>query len=141
MTVRSVSVHLLAAAVTTSLAGCAGSTGSQASSGAPPTIVCGKTLNASASGAVLYDATKKLPVIDAPSSRGLIFIRVAEDCSKGAVVSWTPSRAATLVDQATGKDGTTVAVVLQPASTRASFVVTGTREGKQVASAVVRLDG
>jgi hypothetical protein len=132
---------LLALLAGASLAACGGSASSHASSGAPPTVICGKTLNATASGAVVYDATEKLPVIDAPSSRGLIFIRVADGCSTGALVSWMPERDATLVDQATAEDGTTVAVVLQPTSLREHFTVTATRNGKRVASATVRLGG
>lgn len=132
---------LLSAVLGTAFAACGGSSGSLESSAAPPTVVCGTTLNATASGAVMYDATKRLPAIDAPSSRGLIFIRVADGCATGAVVAWSPKRAATLVDQATAKDGTTVAVVLQPASPHVRFTVTATRNGKRVATAVVRLGG
>lgn len=132
---------LVAAAVGTTLAACGGSSGSEASSGAPPTVICGKTLNATASGAVVYDATKTLPVIDAPSSRGLLFIRVADGCSNGATVSWTPRSAASVIDQATAEDGATVAIVLQPASSHERIVVTATRSGKRVASATVRLRG
>lgn len=94
------------------VAACGGSSGAP-SSAAPPTVICGKTLNATPMGAVVEDATINHRTIDGVSSRGLIFVRVSEGCAKGAVVVWTPESAATLVDQALAHDGHPVAVVLR----------------------------
>jgi hypothetical protein len=121
------------------LSACGGSSEPNISSAAPATVICGKTLNATASGAVVEDATRNHRTIDGVSSRGLIFIRVSESCETGAEVVWAPKAAATLVDQALARDGHSVVVVLRPANARATFALTASRSGKRVAYATVRL--
>jgi hypothetical protein len=107
--------------------------------GAPPAVACGTVLEASAAGAVVYDATRPLPTIEYTSVGGRLFFRVARGCDHGSNVSWLPSSAARLVKAARARDGLPAAIVLQPSSPRATFQLTAVRDGKVVASAAVRL--
>lgn len=133
---RRLSGLVLAAALAVSaLPGCTGRT--DVSNGAPPTVVCGTTLNATPAGAGLVDATRHHTGITAPSVRGLLFIKVSDDCAHGARVTWTPVQAATLVKEAAAHDGLAAAVVLRPAT--ASFTVTARRGDVVVAYVPVRL--
>jgi hypothetical protein len=93
-------------------------------------------------GAVLLDATRRLPVIKHPTVRNgveVLMFRVARGCDKGAHVTWVPLSAAHLVKAADARDGQTVAVVLKPSRPRAAFRLIGTQNGKVVASATVKL--
>ncbi len=118
--------------------GCA-SRGPQVTTAAPPTVVCGTVLSDSAAGPVVFDATRRLPVIKYLTVGDVLMFRVVRGCDEGAHVSWVPSAAAHLVKAAYARDGLTAAVVLQPSGPRASFRLTGTRNGKVVASVTVKL--
>jgi hypothetical protein len=131
---------LVGGAMTVALAGCgAGQTG--LSSGAPPTVVCGTTLNDSAAGAVVIDAVHDHTTITGPSVGGLVFVRVSDDCSHGARVTWAPAQAASLVKQARTRDGLDAAVVLRPATLTATFTVSARRDGTVVAHIPIQLSG
>jgi hypothetical protein len=110
----------------------------QVTTAAPPTVVCGTVLNDSASGAVLYDATRHLPTIKYISVGGLLFFRVARGCDQGTHVHWLPSSAAHLIKAAYAKNGQTAAVVLEPSKPRAAFRLIATQNGRVVASATVK---
>lgn len=126
-----------AALASTALLGC--DPAERVTSAAPPTVVCGTTLNATPAGAGLVDATRHHTVITAASVRGLLLIRVSDDCAHGARVAWTPAPAATLVKEADARDGLPAAVVLQPTTPTAAFSVAAERSGTVVAQVPVRL--
>jgi hypothetical protein len=126
-----------AAVAATVLLGC--DQAERVTSAAPPTVVCGTTLNATPAGAVLVDATRHHMIITTPSVRGLLFIKVSDDCAHGAGVSWTPAQAATLMKEADARDGLPAAVVLQPTTPTAAFTVAAERNGTVVAQVPVRL--
>lgn len=120
----------------TALLGCTRQT--SVSNGAPPTVVCGTTVNATPAGAGLVDATRHHQVITVPSVRGLLFIKVSDDCAHGALVTWNPAQAATLVKEAPARDGlAAAAVVVRPATP--VFAVTARRTGPVVAYVAVHL--
>jgi hypothetical protein len=125
-------------AVATGTASCA-STKPQVTTAAPPSVVCGTVLNDSPAGAVIYDATRRLPIIKYATVGGLLFFRVARGCNQGTHVTWVPSSAAHLVKAAYARDGQAAAVALEPTGPRAVFWLSGTRNGRVVASATVRL--
>jgi hypothetical protein len=102
-------------------------------------VVCGTVLSASDSGAVLYNATRPLPVIRYETMGGLLYFTVSRGCAHGTRVSWVPSSAAQLVKTVCTGDGLLAAVVLRPATRRSAFRLTGTSYGRVVASATVRL--
>lgn len=102
-------------------------------------MVCGTVLNDSAAGAVVYDATRHLPVITHPAVGGLLFFRVARGCDGGTHARWSPSSAAHLVKAAYAADGQVAAVVLKPGGPGAAFRLIAARNGKIVASATVKL--
>ena len=118
--------------------GCA-SRGPQLAAAAPPTVVCGTVLSDSAAGAVVFDATRRLPVMKYLTVGDVLMFRVSRGCDEGAHVSWVPSSAAHLVRAARARDGLTAAVVLKPNGPGASFRLTGTRNGMVVASVTVKL--
>jgi hypothetical protein len=111
----------------------------QVTTAALPTVVCGTVLSTSAAGPVVYDATRPLPTINHPTVGGVLMFRVARGCEEGTHVAWVPSSAAHLVKAAYAKDGQTAAVVLKPSGPHAAFRLTGTRNGRVVASTTVRL--
>jgi hypothetical protein len=134
-------ITALAAVMTTVAAGavvtgCA-SRGPQLTTAAPPTVVCGTVLSDSAAGPVVFDATRRLPVIKYLTVGDVLMFRVARGCDEGAHVSWVPSAAAHLVAAAYARDGLMAAVVLKP--DEPSFRLTGTRNGRVVASVTVKL--
>jgi hypothetical protein len=108
-------------------------------SAAPPTVVCGTVLNASAAGWVIYDATRHLPTITGWTGDGVLLFRVTRGCDKGARVSWVPASAAHLVKAARAKDGGIAAVILRPDVPDAAFRLTATQGGRVVAAATVQL--
>ena len=127
---------VLAAAVTAGVTGCVWS-----SDAAPPTVVCGTTLDDGAMGVVVVDATLPYPggVYAVSNLDSLFYIRVARGCAGGSHVTWIPSSAARLVRAAYAQDGQMAAVVLQPAGPPGvPFKVIGTRNGKVVASITVQ---
>jgi hypothetical protein len=111
----------------------------QVTTAAPPTVVCGTVLSRSAAGAVVSDATRRRPTVTGTTAGGLLIFRVARGCDTGAQVRWIPSSAARLVKAAYARDGRMVAVVLQPSGPRTAFRLIGTRNGRVVASATVKL--
>jgi hypothetical protein len=126
----------MAVLVAVSGAGC----GSQlSSSAAPATVVCGTVLDDSPSGAVILDATREHGPVVYTSLHRLLYFKVSERCSRGTRVTWTPSKAATLVKRARTKDGLDAAVVLRATSRTAHFTVSASRDGLLVAHASVRL--
>lgn len=108
-------------------------------SGAPPTVVCGTTLDRSAAGAVIDNATRPWPTVSFPTVGGVLYIRVARGCAHGAHVHWTPPGAARLVRAARAADGLPVVVILKPRTPHSVFRVTATRDGQTVASIKVHL--
>ena len=120
------------------LTGCSAS-GPQVMSGAPPTVICGTELNDSAAGAVVLDATRRLPTVRNETINGGLIFLVARGCNQGTQVTWVPRSAAHLVKAAYAKDGQMAAVVLRPAGPGAAFRLIGTRNGAVVASATVKL--
>jgi hypothetical protein len=130
---------LAIAAFTVALTGCGGQTG--LSSGAPPTVVCGTTLNNSAAGALVVDGVHNHAVVTSPSIDGLIFVQVSDGCSHGARVTWAPLHAADLVKRARARDGLDAAVVLRPATLSARFTVSARQDGAVVARVPIQLDG
>jgi hypothetical protein len=104
-------------------------------------VICGTTLSVGAAGANVYDASKRMPTITAPTVGGLIFIQVTDDCHHGAHVSWVPADQAELVKQAKAQDGLSAAVVLRPRTPTAHFTLWAIRDGAVIARAVVRLTG
>jgi hypothetical protein len=119
--------------------GCGGSSSLGISSAAPPTIICGTTLDDTPGGAVVEDATHNHRVITAASARMLVFVRVSDSCASGATVTWTPAHQAVLVAQAKAKDGKAVAVALRPATRHAKFRLRATRDGHVTAWTTVSL--
>lgn len=130
----------LAVLTVSSLAGCGSARGLR-SNAAPPTVICGTTLNDTPAGAAVTDATRRHATITGTSVRGLLFVKVSTDCTHGARVSWSPVAAATLVGDARTTDGLDAAVVLRPATPSAAFSLTGERNGSVVAHVDVRLTG
>jgi hypothetical protein len=126
------------AAAGAGVTGCA-SRGPQVRTAAPPTMVCGTVLSDSAAGPVVFDATRRLPTIKYLTVGDVLMFRVARGCVEGAHVTWIPSSAAHLVKAAYARDGHTAAVVLKPSAPHASFRLTGTRNGRVVASVTVEL--
>ena len=104
---------------------------------AVPTVVCGTVLNTA--GWVIDDATRHLPTITIWTGDGVLLFRVTRGCDKGAQVSWAPASAAHLVKAAYAKDGGMAAVILKPSVPNAAFRLTGTQNGRVVASATVHL--
>ena len=134
-------ITVLAAVMTITAAdavvtGCA-SRGPQLTTASPPTVVCGTVLSDSAAGPVVFDATRRLPTIRYTTVGDMLMFRVARGCDEGAHVTWVPSSAAHLVKVAYARDGLTAAVVLKP--DESSFRLTGTRNGRVVASVTVKL--
>jgi hypothetical protein len=84
------------------------------SSAAPPTKVCGVTMSSSAAGAVLEDVSRGDVDLPGVSVGGNIYLRVAQGCRHGAVVTWTPPDGARLVLDVKSQDGHSTAVVLKP---------------------------
>jgi hypothetical protein len=103
------------------------------------TVVCGTVLNDSPAGAVVYDATNRLPTIKRPAAGGLLLFRVARGCNEGTHVTWVPPSAAHLVKTAYAKDGQIAGVVLKPNGPHAEFRLIATRNNRIVASATVKL--
>ena len=125
-------------AVGAGVTGCA-SRGPEVTTAAPPTVVCGTVLSDSIAGPVVFDATRRLPIIRYLTVGDVLMFRVARGCDKGAHVTWVPSTTAHLVKAAYARDGHMAAVVLKPDGLHASFRLTGTRNGKVVASVTVKL--
>ena len=115
-------IVLGAAVLSGVLAGCIGRTSSAQSA----TVICGKTLAHSATGAVVVDATKPGPlrVVTDSTADGLLIVRVA-NCAHGDNLSIDPGNAARILKTAPSKDGRTAAVLLQPVPA-ATFHVHGT---------------
>lgn len=124
----------ISVAVVGGTAGCAANE-PQVTTASPAMVVCGTVLNESASGAVLYDATRRLPTIKYVS--GYLFFRVVRGCVHGADVSWLPSSAAHLIKAADAKNGQIAAVVLEPSNLHGTFRLVATQNGRVVASATV----
>ena len=125
-------------AVGTGVTGCA-SRGPQVTTAAPPTVVCGTVLSDSAAGPVVFDATRRLPTLKYLTVGDVLMFRVSRGCVEGAHVTWIPSSAAHLVKAAYARDGHMAAVVLKPSGPHASFRLTGTLNGRVVASVTVKL--
>jgi hypothetical protein len=133
------SITALAAAVATSavtagVAGCKPGVSTAAAS----TVVCGTVLSNSVAAPVVFDATRRLPIIKGTTVGGVLMFRVARGCDNGTHVSWDPRSAAHLVKAAYARDGLPVAVVLKPSGSGREFRLTGTRNGKVVASATAK---
>ena len=99
------------------LSGC-----SYASSGAPPTVVCGTTIWSAAAGAVVQDVSSGGTVHTVSAGLNL-FLRVSKGCGEGASVSIRPSEAATITKVARAQDGRIAAAVIQPHQTRFRVVL------------------
>jgi hypothetical protein len=91
-------------AVGTGVTGCA-SRGPQVTTAALPTVVCSTVLSDSAAGPVVFDATRRLPVVRYLIVGDVLMVRVVPGCDEGAHVSRVPSTAAQLVKAAYARDG------------------------------------
>ena len=76
-------------AVGAGVTGCA-SRGPQVTTAAPPTVVCGTVLSDSAAGPVVFDATRRLPIIKYLTVGDVLMFRVVRGCDEGAHVTWVP---------------------------------------------------
>lgn len=111
------------------------------SSAAPPTVVCGTLLSSSPAGAVVYDIAApgfndRQPVT-APTTGGVVIVRVAPGCSAGSTVRLSPADAFRIVRRVRARDGRLVVVVLKPVRS-APAVLTAERDGRTVGT--LRLD-
>ncbi len=102
------------------------------------TVVCGTVLSNSVEAPVVFDATRRLPIVKGTTVGGVLIFRVSRGCDNGVHVSWVPRSAARLVKAAYAKDGLPVAVVVRPSGSGAEFRLIGTRKGKVVASATAK---
>jgi hypothetical protein len=107
------------------------------SKGAPPTVVCNKTLSHNPAGPVVNDATEHDITVTALTVDDVIMLRVAPGCHSGAAIAIEPSNAAAIVDSVRASDGHYTAVVLRPH--RGSFVVRVTRSA--TSTSVVTVQG
>lgn len=83
-----------------------------ASSGAPPTVVCGTTLWSAAAGAWVQDVSRGGAVTKS-SAGEYLFLRVSDSCSTGVSVRVQPSDAS-IIKTARSQDGRLSAIVLAP---------------------------
>lgn len=113
---RALAAAVLAASIVAALSGCGTVT-----TAAPPLVVCGTTLSRSAAGAVLLDVARGGRV-GTRTIGGLLFLKVSDDCDRGATIRWTPAAAATRLAEARSADGLPAAVVLRPNEDR--FTIT-----------------
>jgi hypothetical protein len=124
----------------TSSTGPAGSATGPVSSRAPSLVVCGQLVSASAAGPVVYDiASRHYATVTEVTVGGVIYVRVSDSCSRGAVVKITPPTAFETVRTVRATDGGAVLVELRPELRRqlATLTATATPTG---ASEVLRLD-
>lgn len=102
--------------------------GTGASTGAPPLVVCGQTIWTGAEGAVVQDVSAGGTVTVA-SAGGDLFLKVSQNCSRGAVVTLPPQSTVQIVATATATDGRTAAIVLKPVRPDFSLSLLG-QDGK-----------
>ena len=125
-----------ALAVGATLCGCAGA----ASSAGPPsdTHVCGTHLGQNW-GADVVDLTQPAhqPVAYSNIFSG-VFIRVSNNCDRGADVTWRPKAATHVLHVAKASDGLPVVIVLATPDKHRPFTVVATRQGKVVGRVQVR---
>jgi hypothetical protein len=86
-------------AIGAGVTGCA-SRGPQVTTAAPPIVVGGTVPSDSAAGPVVFDATRRLPVVNDRTVGDVLMVRVVPGCDEGAHVSWVPPAAAQLVKTA-----------------------------------------
>lgn len=106
------------------------------SKGAPPTVVCGKTISRSPAGMVVDDATGPDITVTAVTVDDVIALRVAKGCHSGATIGVEPEDAASVVDSVRASDGHYTVVLLQPR--RGSFTVRVTRSPTSVTAVTVQ---
>ena len=120
--VRRVAVPTALVIVACSVAAC-GNRSPAASSGAPPTVVCGQTISDSAAGATVTDATRSGAVTVADETVGGVVLRVSNSCKTGATVRIIPSNAMRVSTEAHAKDGQLAAMVLVPQAKTADIQI------------------
>jgi hypothetical protein len=104
---------LLAAIVALPAAALTGCSSVTSSSGAPPTVICGKTIWKAAAGASVQDVSHGGSVTYV-SAGDYVFLRVSRSCTTGVAVTIDPSDAAQILTTAPSKDGRAAAVVIAP---------------------------
>ncbi|WP_370368407.1 hypothetical protein [Catenulispora sp. GP43] len=118
-------------AIAASCVSCASSKG-----GAPPTVICGKTISRDPAGPVIEDATAHDITVTSVTAGAVIILRTASGCHTGADVAVEPSDAADMVDDVRGADQRYIAVVLEPH--RDAFTVRVTRSPGSVSVVTVK---
>lgn len=92
------------------------------SSAAPPTVICGKTIDDAPSGAVIYRYTKA-GTFDVPSSMSPAnpptVVRLAASCSKGVAIPTI--KGLRIVKKVQARDGRVVAVALKAKSDKGTL--------------------
>jgi hypothetical protein len=78
-------------------------------------------------------------VVKTETVGAVVIIRVAPGCAHGAMVTWSPRKAAVLVETARARDGLAAAVVLRPTSRRDFFTVNGVQDGTPIARVQIRI--
>ncbi|GAB3871636.1 hypothetical protein GCM10028802_03230 [Terrabacter terrigena] len=80
------------------------------SSAAPPLVVSGQVLSATAAGAVLTDASVESRVAGIPTAGSAVFIKLVPTCTAGANLTFAPASSAVIISRATATDGKLIAV-------------------------------
>lgn len=94
------------------------------SSGAPPWVVCGQTVIASAAGPIVLDATGAGTARSVGNlTVGGIDLRVTQNCQQGATVTFTPAAAATVQRGVHTADGRWAAVAILPNQPRFTITI------------------
>ena len=121
------------------LSACSGASNG-GSSAAPPTVICGETINHSASGAVVYDigSGRSLPPVESLSASGLIFVKVSDACDRGSEIAIMPPGSLKVVRSVRTTDGRYAAVALEPTQHGRSTIA-ATRDGNVLGTLDINL--
>jgi hypothetical protein len=109
---RRATVPVVLVAAACSVAACG--LDNRASSGAPPTVVCGQTIAGGAAGSGVTDATQQGAMTVSGLTVAGVVLRVSRSCTTGATVHITPANAMRVDAEAHAKDGGLAALVLVP---------------------------
>ncbi|QNE34624.1 hypothetical protein [Leifsonia shinshuensis] len=73
---------------------------------------------------MLWDVSQHR-IVDSRTIGGLLFLKVSDDCDRGATVQWTPADAATQLREVRASDGRPAAVILRPNHDRFTITIVG----------------
>ena len=93
------------------------------SSAAPPTQFCGQTINSSAAGSTVTDASREDVTVMFATAGGVV-LKTSSNCTHGASIAVDPPNALDVTAEATTKDGKLAAVALRPTAPCATVAVT-----------------